>query len=75
MEVTQEEIQEWRDNKITKYLFSELNETKELLKDYIAEGNTLGNNTTAEFVGQIKGINQAFFVVSTAEELSEEGNG
>jgi len=75
MEVTQEEIQEWRDNKITKYLFSELNETKELLKDYIAEGKTLENNTTAEFVGQIKGINQAFVVVSTAEELSEEGNG
>ena len=67
MEVTAEELQEWRDNKITKYLFSELNETKEMLKDYIADGKTLANNTTAEYVGQIKGIQQAFIVVSEVE--------
>ena len=68
MEVTAEELQEWRDNKITKYLFSELNETKEMLKDYIADGKTLANNTTAEYVGQIKGIQQAFIVVSEVED-------
>ena len=67
MEVTAEELQEWRDNKITKYLFSELNETNEMLKDYIADGKTLANNTTAEYVGQIKGIQQAFIVVSEVE--------
>jgi hypothetical protein len=71
MEATPEELQNWYDNPITKHLFDELNDTKEGLKDYVAEGHTLANNSTAEYIGQIKGLNQAFIVMSDVrEELS-----
>jgi hypothetical protein len=74
IQVTPEELQNWYDNPITKYLFDELNDTKEGLKDYVAEGNTLMNNSTAEFIGQIKGLNQAFIVMSDVREEMKDGN-
>jgi hypothetical protein len=67
MEVTQEELEEWRNHKITKYLFEELDDTRESLKDYLADGKTLETNDTARIVGQIQGVNQAFVVVSEVE--------
>lgn len=68
IEVTAEELQLWRENKITEYLFSELEDTKNGLKEHLGNGGTLGNEIeTAKTVGQIQGINQAYIVVGVEE--------
>ena len=68
LETSPEELQNWFDNPITKHLFDELNDTKESLKDHIAEGNTLEDGSTAKYVGMIEGLNQAFIVMSDVKE-------
>ena len=72
LEVSKEEMQSWRENKITQYMLSELRDTQEDLKNYIADGGTLLDDSTAEWVGKIKGIDQVFHVISeTGDDYAE----
>jgi hypothetical protein len=60
---TPEELQNWRDNPITKHMFSELKEKRDDWVNHIAAGHTLNDNTTARVVGQIAGIERSVLII------------
>lgn len=62
--ITAEQFAEWKEHPVTKEIFKELTDVREVLKNRMANGMTLGSTAeethglTHQVIGQVKGINQ-----------------
>jgi len=73
LEVTSEEFTDWIENRITVGIVEEIKTIREYLKDYLAAGKTLGDESqvsTDRVVGRIEGLTQLFQIFS---EVKEDG--
>lgn len=64
--MTKAEFNEWKNHKVTQFVFDALKERQDGLKEFLANGGTLANDApkdaTAAVVGRIQGINEVLMV-------------
>ena len=64
MTLTKEAFDEWKEHPVTREIFTEINQTIEMLKTNLSNGLTISfsseetHGKTSHLVGQIEGLNQ-----------------
>ena len=60
MEITKQEFQDWKENKVTQALMQGIGKERDAWKDHLCNGNTLSGDgySTELVVGIIRGLDQ-----------------
>jgi len=78
--ISAEQFAEWKEHPVTKEIFKEIRQCRDGLRDQLADGCTLGNDShithglTNRVVGQLDGLNQLLSISYASTELEEEAD-